>query len=241
MTTKPRLVAVGGPEDGREYPLDQAEITVGRDSANTLTVAWDGSVSRRHGRIVRRTGLFWLEDLNSKRGTSLTLADGVEHRVPPHDPTLLLDGAWLRLGFCARFQVLGVIASNDDAVRLLLSRLQQEMKNLYGGLPHLPPESRDRQRAQLQNLEARLQEAQSEAELLRLAAEVIPTLSGAQEDIEYGPEPLSPPSPDALPALPDALPDPGDPNRLKTILNVFIADIRACFPGVEGEEEGTDE
>jgi len=241
VTAMPRLIAVGGPENGREYLLDQAETTLGRDNANTLLVTWDVRVSRQHARISCHTGLFWLEDLNSKHGTFLTLADGEERKLPPHDPTLLLDGARLRLGFDARFQVLGVIASQDDTVRLLLSRLQQELNDLYAGLPYLTPESRERQSAQLQNLEARLKEAQSETELLRLVAEGIPTLSIAEWGGERGPEPLSPPPPDALPPLPDGLPDPDDPNYLKSILNTFIGDIRARFPGAEEEEGGADE
>ena len=127
MTAIPRLVAVGGPQDGREYLLDRAQIALGRDSANTVTIAWDGTVSRRHARVLCRSGLFWLEDLDSKRGTFLKLADSEERRLSSHDLILLIDGAELRLGLHARFRVLDVIASQDDALRVLLFQI----KNLF--------------------------------------------------------------------------------------------------------------
>ena len=78
MTTKPRLLVIGGVKDGHEYPLDQDEITLGRRSVNTVQVDWDVSVSRkRHARIIRKADLlFQLEDLGSSVGTFLTLPDG---------------------------------------------------------------------------------------------------------------------------------------------------------------------
>jgi FHA domain len=241
MTAKPRLVAVGGPDQGREYLLDQTQITIGRHPDSTVAVEWDGSVSRHHARLTCQTGLFWLEDLGSKRGTFLTLADGEERRLPPHEATLLLDGASLRLGFNARFQVLGVVATEDETVRLLLDRLQQALNSLYAGLPYLPQEGRRQQLALLHQLEARLQAAQSEAELLRLVAEGVPTLLAVEGEGECGPEPPTPPALDALPPLPDSLPNPDNPKRLETIRNVFIGDIRARLPDATNEEEDVSE
>jgi pSer/pThr/pTyr-binding forkhead associated (FHA) protein len=234
MTAIPRLVAVGGPQDGREYLLDQAEIALGRASANTVTIAWDGTVSRQHARILCRSGLFWVEDLNSKRGTFLKLAAGEERRLHPRDRTLLIDGAELRIGLNARLRVLDVVASQDDALRVLLSQI----KNLYEGVAHLPREDRSRQRAHLQGFEDRLERVQSEKELLDLAAEGIPTMSDVQDEGEC--ELVPPPAPDALPPLPQSLPDPDDPKRVPTILNIFLADIRVRLPEAEGEEGAND-
>jgi len=80
MTTTPQLIATSGPDDDRRYPLDQDKISLGRRSDNTVVVGWEGSVSRQHALIVRRSGLFWLEDVGSKYGTFLAPAGDEEER-----------------------------------------------------------------------------------------------------------------------------------------------------------------
>jgi len=63
-----RLVAEGGPYDGRMFNLPQGEISVGRAVDNEL-VFDDPSLSRKHGRILRSPGRVEVEDLNSSNGT----------------------------------------------------------------------------------------------------------------------------------------------------------------------------
>ena len=65
---KPRLAAIAGPLKGAVYTLDGAELTVGRDAANDISVK-DGSLSRRHCRVERRGGEFFVRDLESSNGT----------------------------------------------------------------------------------------------------------------------------------------------------------------------------
>ena len=115
MTTKPRLIVIGGVKDGHEYLLDQNEITLGRRSVNVVQIDWDVTVSRtRHARIVRKANLlFQLEDLGSTAGTFLTLPDGEEEQLSCDEPRWLWDGAQIRLGKKARFQVLGLAGAED--------------------------------------------------------------------------------------------------------------------------------
>lgn len=75
----PRLVGVAGSAGGVTVPLGEAEISLGRDPANTVALAQDTSVSRRHARIERRAAAgsanavdaaaFVLVDNGSSNGT----------------------------------------------------------------------------------------------------------------------------------------------------------------------------
>jgi hypothetical protein len=193
-------------------------MTLGRDPANSLVIGWDGSVSRRHARIFCHCGLFWLEDLGSKRGTFLTRADGQKRRVLPQQPALLLDGTSLRFGFQARFRMQGVSASSDVATRLLFKCLHQVLNELYAGLPNLAPREQEEQRARLLSFEALLRAVQSETESLRLTAALL-GVGRLEPEI---------PSTQDLPPLPD-LPIPGVTNQPISIRNVFITNIRRRF------------
>ncbi len=226
MDNVPRLVAVGGPEEGHAFVLDPAGVTLGRHPECPIAVNWDASVSRHHARLTCRAGLFWLEDLGSKRGTFVSLPGGAERQLVPQQPVLLLDGMTVRLGQHARFRMDGGVASDDEAARQILSRLQSSIRQLCAGMAHLPPPERERQLAQLEGILRRLEAAASEGELLHLAAEGVPTLEATTE---AGNLPAAEPAA-ALPPLPERLPDPGDPARLKTLHNVFVANLRACFP-----------
>jgi len=229
-----RLVAVGGPEEGRSFDLDPAGITLGRHPSNSIVVNWDASISRQHARLTCRAGLFWLEDLGSKRGTFASLPGGPERQLLPNQPTLLLEGMMVRLGRHACFRMAGGVASGDEAVRQILSGLQEEIRHLCTGLARLAAPERDRQLALLEGMLARLGAAASEGELLCLAAEGVPTLeaTAAQARAHRDVEPVA-----ALPPLPEDLPDPDDPDRLKTLYNVFVANLQACFPADERDEE----
>ena len=77
----PRLLGVGGPLKGTEFPLAGGEVSVGRDSSNQLCVA-DPALSRRHCVVIADGEKFSIRDLRSRNGT---LVNGV-----PVAPTVCL-------------------------------------------------------------------------------------------------------------------------------------------------------
>lgn len=52
------------------FKIDKSEITIGRNSANDITID-NLAVSDRHVRIVKSKGSYILEDLDSTNGTSV--------------------------------------------------------------------------------------------------------------------------------------------------------------------------
>jgi hypothetical protein len=63
------LLIVAGPDKGKEWPIDQDVVTIGRGHDNTLVLS-DMSVSRNHARLERLDGgAFRLVDLDSLNGT----------------------------------------------------------------------------------------------------------------------------------------------------------------------------
>jgi pSer/pThr/pTyr-binding forkhead associated (FHA) protein len=67
-------------ETGREFPLDQARVRIGRDPRNQVVID-DLYVSRNHAFITFEDGKFWVEDLGSKNGTKLNGAHIVDREV----------------------------------------------------------------------------------------------------------------------------------------------------------------
>lgn len=64
----PRLVAINGPLKGTTFSLDGNEVSIGRESANVVSVS-HRSVSRRHCLIKRQVDEFRICDLDSYNGT----------------------------------------------------------------------------------------------------------------------------------------------------------------------------
>ena len=66
-----RLVVRRSPslEEGDEFPLNSAPITVGRGGQNDLVLAGDEFASARHARIEMRGDGAWVQDLDSTNGT----------------------------------------------------------------------------------------------------------------------------------------------------------------------------
>ncbi len=64
------LVQIHGPELGKKYAIQDAELTIGRGEDNHIVVDLD-NVSRRHVRVLRRQGRMFVEDLKSTNGTYL--------------------------------------------------------------------------------------------------------------------------------------------------------------------------
>jgi len=71
------VVVVRGGRLGREFPVTEAEVMIGRwDAERGIFPDIDldeedpeAKVSRRHARIFYRDGRFWIEDLGSLNGT----------------------------------------------------------------------------------------------------------------------------------------------------------------------------
>jgi Nif-specific regulatory protein len=64
----PRLITIAGPLEPMIFLLGEEEVSVGRDSSNSLCIA-DSSVSRRHCLIKKEAGRFKISDLESLNGT----------------------------------------------------------------------------------------------------------------------------------------------------------------------------
>lgn len=68
MTTTPQLLAISGPAEGTTFALAEEEISIGRESSNSIRIN-EHSVSRRHCLIRRESGSFKVIDLESRNGT----------------------------------------------------------------------------------------------------------------------------------------------------------------------------
>jgi hypothetical protein len=66
-----RLVVRRSPslEEGAEFPLNSAPVTVGRGGQNDLVLSGDEFASARHARIEVRGDGVWVQDLDSTNGT----------------------------------------------------------------------------------------------------------------------------------------------------------------------------
>jgi len=81
-------------EQGQVTVLEAGETTIGRDRASTVRLPPDEQgVSRHHARIVRSSGGYFVEDLNSTNGTLLN-----GQRLPPRQMISLPAGGVLQIG-----------------------------------------------------------------------------------------------------------------------------------------------
>jgi transcriptional regulator with GAF, ATPase, and Fis domain len=64
----PRLIAINGSSKGSTFPLDEDEISIGRESLSSISLS-HSSVSRRHCLIKRNGDKFVIRDLDSFNGT----------------------------------------------------------------------------------------------------------------------------------------------------------------------------
>ena len=62
------LEAVAGPLKGNSIPLSEAEVSIGREPSNRISLL-DAGVSRRHCVILRTADQFKIQDLNSRNST----------------------------------------------------------------------------------------------------------------------------------------------------------------------------
>ena len=87
----PILQIERGPSAGTSYLLEN-EITLGRDSTQSTINIADQKASRRHARIFKEKNKYFIEDLQSKNGTSLN-GKPVDKKEP------LEPGDYIRIGF----------------------------------------------------------------------------------------------------------------------------------------------
>lgn len=63
-----QFVMRAGPTPGKVYPLEDAEISIGRDNSNTIAIN-DAEVSRKHATLEMRGTSYVIQDLGSTNGT----------------------------------------------------------------------------------------------------------------------------------------------------------------------------
>jgi pSer/pThr/pTyr-binding forkhead associated (FHA) protein len=86
----PQLIVQGGPEKGREIPLAQELLTIGRLESSDIPVS-DRLASRRHAEIERKHGQCILRDRGSRNGTFVN-----GQRIS--EPHILRDGDEIQIG-----------------------------------------------------------------------------------------------------------------------------------------------
>ncbi len=66
-----RLVVQRSPslDEGNEFPVDSAPLTMGRGGQNDLVLAGDDFASAQHARVEARGDGVWVQDLDSTNGT----------------------------------------------------------------------------------------------------------------------------------------------------------------------------
>jgi Nif-specific regulatory protein len=133
-----RLEALAGPLEGKSFPLTEAELSVGREPSNQISLL-DSLVSRRHC-VIRRNGPgFLIQDLDSRNSTFVNnvpvkerlLADGDQIRIgksilvfqglPSERST---DGASLELDSAPTPTGATMVLRKEDAIYLQTSRLR---------------------------------------------------------------------------------------------------------------------
>lgn len=127
------LVVIRGARLGTRVPLDNAQITIGRDSSCDFQIS-ERNVSRAHCRLTRHSETYWLEDLGS---TNRTVLNGVAVDRSP-----LADGDQVRVGSTVlKFIGPGNIEADyhlelhENAVRDALTGLYNR-RQLVGVLEH---------------------------------------------------------------------------------------------------------
>ena len=88
-----RLVVVKSPDldEGQDFQLDSAQLTIGRGGQNDIPIGTDEFASARHARFEPRQDGVWVQDLGSTNGTYLNGAR-LEH------PRRLTQGDIVRVG-----------------------------------------------------------------------------------------------------------------------------------------------
>src|SRR6516165_104846 len=97
----PRILAISGPLEGKEFRLDSGSVSVGRDASNQISLQ-DSAVSRQHCIVEWVNGHAQLRDLESHNGT---FVNGI-----PVSRRMLNHGDVVRVGRCELMYVTTDIA-----------------------------------------------------------------------------------------------------------------------------------
>jgi FHA domain len=68
MPAQFQVVMRSGPNVGKVYPLELEDISIGRDTGNTIAIN-DAEISRRHARLALHGSAYVIQDLGSTNGT----------------------------------------------------------------------------------------------------------------------------------------------------------------------------
>jgi putative methionine-R-sulfoxide reductase with GAF domain len=89
----PKLHIVGGAMKGRSFFLHDGTVFVGRSPSNDIQIKHDAGVSRKHLKILKVDGRYYIEDLKSTNGTFI---DG--EQVMPGEAFEIVEGATISIG-----------------------------------------------------------------------------------------------------------------------------------------------
>jgi serine phosphatase RsbU (regulator of sigma subunit)/pSer/pThr/pTyr-binding forkhead associated (FHA) protein len=129
MTATIRIVKSLSDPPGTRRPLEGETFLIGRDPGCSIVLE-DGKVSRRHCRIVRMDGQYFLEDLSSRNKTYLDRQDLIpEVRYP------LANGSAIRI--CDLFEA--IFESGEDDGEDSSSVVRAEMSHRSGILLEMQP------------------------------------------------------------------------------------------------------
>jgi Nif-specific regulatory protein len=182
--TPAKLVVISGVLTGEVFPLDAGEITLGRDSSNSIGVP-DASLSRLHCAFSCEDDRWRVRDFGSSNGT---FVNGI--RVQSH---LLVEGDRIAAGGCVLLYVRGApspatgIALNEDEGEPLppTARLAlEDVAYLHPGAvaPHAPQPTKHGLKALLAistAIHAIRDEEALDSQLLDLLFEAVPAAAGA--------------------------------------------------------------
>jgi hypothetical protein len=90
------LVCTGGPLEGQHFPIEEDGFYIGREPSLATVVVNETRVSKRHVRIMPRSGKVFAIDQNSSNGTFLKSAPGqriTEVQLQRGDEIVLADNA----------------------------------------------------------------------------------------------------------------------------------------------------
>ncbi|MEZ5356065.1 MAG: FHA domain-containing protein, partial [Bryobacteraceae bacterium] len=97
----PRLEAVAGPRQGEVFPLEVAEISIGREPSNDIAIL-DSSISRRHCLVIRTADGIVVRDLDSRNSTFVNDEAVGERVLAPGDRVRLGKTTFVLLAAGAR-------------------------------------------------------------------------------------------------------------------------------------------
>ena len=100
----PMLIVYEGELEGQRWVVDRDSMTIGRGTDCEIMLP-ERQVSRRHARIERDGGSYWLHDLKSKNRTHV---NGEEVTDKPY---LLRDGDEIQIALCVKMGFVGADAT----------------------------------------------------------------------------------------------------------------------------------